>query len=407
VAREYSRFNYNVTDFYQANPYRASDHDPELVGFDASPTESSVSATAENATYGASATVEATVTSDDDQDGGTVTVLDGSTELGSAEVADGKASIDLPADLAAGSYTLTVKYAGNDEVGASQTTVDIEVAKAGTTTAAHAPHSVRFGDDLAVDATVTASGPVPTGNVTLAEGPTQLDEESLVDGEVTLEPADLPIGSHTLTVSYAGDANHEASTTTVVVIVLKSEAGIAASVSPSSYGTSAVVHVTGDPGASGLVYIGNGDTVVGTGMMLNGNANVSLDKTLVPGAYDLDVYYGGSSSFEPAQTTVDLTVGRATTTTKKGTFTTKVVKNVTKAKVPFTVTATGYTVDGGTVKVYQGSKQVGTGTVNNGKVTVTLVKFTTSGTKSLVAKYSGDTYGKPSQVSFTIKVVTK
>ncbi len=32
VAFEYSRHNYNVTDFYQPNMFRASDHDPEIVG---------------------------------------------------------------------------------------------------------------------------------------------------------------------------------------------------------------------------------------------------------------------------------------------------------------------------------------------------------------------------------------
>jgi 5'-nucleotidase len=34
VAFEYSRYNYNATDFYQENPFRSSDHDPLLVGFD-------------------------------------------------------------------------------------------------------------------------------------------------------------------------------------------------------------------------------------------------------------------------------------------------------------------------------------------------------------------------------------
>ncbi len=34
VAFEYSRHNYNVTDFYEPDPYRASDHDPEVVGLD-------------------------------------------------------------------------------------------------------------------------------------------------------------------------------------------------------------------------------------------------------------------------------------------------------------------------------------------------------------------------------------
>ncbi len=34
VGREYSRYNTNVTRLYAADPFRASDHDPEIVGFD-------------------------------------------------------------------------------------------------------------------------------------------------------------------------------------------------------------------------------------------------------------------------------------------------------------------------------------------------------------------------------------
>src|SRR5690606_25994996 len=36
VALEYSRHNYNVTDLYAADVFRASDHDPMLVGISAS-----------------------------------------------------------------------------------------------------------------------------------------------------------------------------------------------------------------------------------------------------------------------------------------------------------------------------------------------------------------------------------
>ncbi len=32
VALEYSRYNYNVTDFYEPGPYRSSDHDPVVIG---------------------------------------------------------------------------------------------------------------------------------------------------------------------------------------------------------------------------------------------------------------------------------------------------------------------------------------------------------------------------------------
>lgn len=34
IAFEYSRYNYNVTDFHDASPYRSSDHDPTIIGID-------------------------------------------------------------------------------------------------------------------------------------------------------------------------------------------------------------------------------------------------------------------------------------------------------------------------------------------------------------------------------------
>jgi 5'-nucleotidase len=37
IALEYSRYNNNVTDYYRADPYRASDHDPVIVGLDLLP----------------------------------------------------------------------------------------------------------------------------------------------------------------------------------------------------------------------------------------------------------------------------------------------------------------------------------------------------------------------------------
>ncbi|MET1017458.1 MAG: ExeM/NucH family extracellular endonuclease, partial [Leifsonia flava] len=42
IALEYSRYNYNATAFYTEDAYRSSDHDPMLIGIDASPTTSIV-----------------------------------------------------------------------------------------------------------------------------------------------------------------------------------------------------------------------------------------------------------------------------------------------------------------------------------------------------------------------------
>ncbi|VXB01475.1 ExeM/NucH family extracellular endonuclease [Aeromicrobium sp. 9AM] len=323
VAREYSRYNYNVTDFYKPGPYRASDHDPEIVGFD---------------------------------------------------------SAEAPGPVA-------------------------------STTTATAPAKAAYGSTFDVEAKVEAADDAkPTGTVTVKDGATVLATGQLTDGAVTLpvDAGDLSIGDHTLTVAYAGDAGHEASSTTVKVEVVKADPGLASTVPTTQYGKAPVVNVTADAGVSGLVTVTHDGAFAGLGFLVDGVGKVTLGKTAFkPGTYDLTVAYGGSESYKSDTATASLTIAKGATTTKKGTFTTKVVKNVTKAQVPFTVSASGFTVNGGTVKVFRGSTQVGTGTVVNGKVTVRLVPFTTSGNKALVAKYSGNAEAEASQVAFTITVVKK
>ena len=169
-----------------------------------------------------------------------------------------------------------------------------------------------------------------------------------------------------------------------------------------------MINVTSDPEASGLIYVGNGDDVVGVGFLRNGVANVRLDGTaLVPGAYPLDVYYGGSGTFDNSQTTVDLTVGKAATTTAKFSVAApKVVVKKTQPYVTFSVTANGFTVDSGsfTVQVGAFSKTV---TVADGKAKVRLPAFTTTGTKTINGSYLGSDLANPSNGSFTLKVVRK
>ncbi|MBC7630805.1 Ig-like domain-containing protein, partial [Aeromicrobium sp.] len=284
----------------------------------------------------------------------------------------------------------------------------LSIAKASTTTRATAPQSERFGKDIMVKTAVSSStGTTPTGDVTLTEGPASLDARALADGTVTLTAEALSIGKHRLTATFAGDANHTGSTTTVEVTILRGVQPITATVKSSTYGTSAVMHVTGPAGAAGTVYVGNGNDVVGAGTMAGGAASFLLDKTLLPGTYVLDVYYGGDASFEPATTSVDLTVDRATTALTKGTSTSRIVVNATRAKVRFTVTAPGFTVAGGTVRVYSGTTLVGKGTVVRGRATARMSRFTSTGTKTLVAKYSGNEVAKESTRSFTLKVVRR
>lgn len=142
VALEYSRYNYNATDFYEPTPFRASDHDPLLVGLDttAEPVPTSVTADVNpdpvltvrrhGHKHREPGTVTVQVTSPEDTvDAGTVEVWEGSTLIGTATVApDGSATITLPAYKHKGHHTITVKYLGTPLFEASEVTVGFVVS---------------------------------------------------------------------------------------------------------------------------------------------------------------------------------------------------------------------------------------------------------------------------------------
>ena len=138
VALEYSRFDYNLTDFYSADPYRASDHDPLLVGLDttAEPVATTTSAdvspdpvlTAKKDRDPGEVSIQVTWPRDT-VDAGTVEVYDGSVLVGTTTVSTtGTATLTLPAYRHKGEHTLTLRYLGTPLFAPSGTTVEFEVS---------------------------------------------------------------------------------------------------------------------------------------------------------------------------------------------------------------------------------------------------------------------------------------
>jgi 5'-nucleotidase len=126
LAREYSRFNYNVTDFYRPDPYRASDHDPEIVGFDPGRVASTIKVTSwtpgRPGRHPTSPVLGAKVQADGLVVSGDVKVYDGRRLIGSAEVVDGVVSVPLDGFRGAGRRTLWVVYTGSADIAPSRTT---------------------------------------------------------------------------------------------------------------------------------------------------------------------------------------------------------------------------------------------------------------------------------------------
>ncbi|QGG40481.1 hypothetical protein GEV26_03355 [Aeromicrobium yanjiei] len=378
-------------------------------------TGAAVTGTAVSGTYGDDVQVAVKVAGPEETPSGTVTLKKGDTEVGTGTLdGAGTATITVDTtDVGAGETPLTIAYAGDGSYAAASGTVTVTIAKAGTTTSAADPEPSQVDVPADVEVTVaSATGTAPTGAVTISDGDTVLGTEEIADGRgtVSTDLSGLSLGRHTLSVDYAGDADHEASSSTVDVDVLKGTAELTATSKGAAYGTSATIKVTGPAGASGLIYVANGDDPIAMGFLQDGVANITIAKTaLKPGSYELDVYYGGSGTFDSADTTVEVDIAKGATTTKKISVSpTTIVKGRTKAYVTVGVTGKGFTVDGGKVTVRVSSKNTVTGTVKDGKVKVRLGVFTSSGkAKAVTVTYAGNAVAKPSSTSFTVKVASK
>ncbi|GAB3195182.1 ExeM/NucH family extracellular endonuclease [Nocardioides hungaricus] len=134
VAFEYSRDNYNATGFYEPNQFRASDHNPGVVGLDLPDAKvaSEVTATALPPTTIARllpvVLVVRVSAADGTRPSGTATVTwDGRSR--EVRLVRGYGLLSLGTFARPGSYDVTVAYAGSDTVAPSSDTVQVRVVR--------------------------------------------------------------------------------------------------------------------------------------------------------------------------------------------------------------------------------------------------------------------------------------
>lgn len=119
IGREYSRYRNNVTDLYDASPFRASDHDPAIVGFDAvaGDPEPQLGPTKIKVTDSTRSSITVSVTGGDIAgDRGKIVVFDRFFPIGFATVKDGKATVRL-FTLGRGTRSLSLLYSGDQKIG--------------------------------------------------------------------------------------------------------------------------------------------------------------------------------------------------------------------------------------------------------------------------------------------------
>ncbi len=329
VAFEYSRHNYNATDFYAPDQFRASDHDPEVVGIDVpgfpatpptDPADSSVAATAAPMTYGTDGAVEVTVSSTTPATG-TVTVKDSSEVIGTADVdSDGTETVAIPGDaLEPGTHTLTVDYSGDADHKASSSTVEVTVAKAEPSVETTvSPGQVSVGDHATATVTVAADGFQPGGSVTFAVDGQEAGQATLTDGSASLEVGPFETaGTHEVTATYAGDAHTEtgASTSEVQVSAAsKADSEVKVKVTPRKIKagkTRAKLHIrvtSPDATPTGTVKVEVGGHTYKVALDENGRAKVRLRTFDHAGTEKARISYRGDDTTMSSKTTVTLHV---------------------------------------------------------------------------------------------------
>jgi 5'-nucleotidase len=319
----------------------------------------------------------------------------------------GTASVDvvLPAGTPGGGAVLTVTGLTTG----TTVTVPLATEKSASTVSATADDMV-YGTDGSVTVTVTPSG--ATGEVTLLDGTTELGHATLSGGtaEIAIPGTALEVGSHALTVEYAGDASHLPSTGTVTVDVEKAQPTVTVTANPSTVkvkkGTSRLdvtVAAAGfTPGGFAAAYY-NGE-LLAYAPVTGGKVSLTVGPFDTIGAKSIQVRYYGDQHTLSADKTATVTVQKATPKISV-THSPSTVK-VDKTRATLKVDVSAPEIEGkGKVTVTVGGKVVATRYLTDGTVSVLLPKFTSTGSKTVKVDYAGSGLILAGSTTHTVKVV--
>jgi hypothetical protein len=330
---------------------------------------------------------------------GTVTFLDGTTPLGTTTVSSNAAQLSL-SNLSVGSHFITAKYSGDGNFTAS-TSVPLTqtVSRATTaTTVASNLNPAAFGQSITFTATVQPSaGGTPTGTVTLVDGGTNALANSTLSagGGAQFTVGGLSVGSHSMTVVYAGDSNFSASTSVALVETVNQASTIttiSSGANPSAFDQTVTFTATVQPPtgttASGTVTFMDGSNSLGSGGLSFNSAQLTVS-ALTVGTHAITAVYGGSASLSGSTSAAlsQVVNGAATTTSVASSA------NPSAFGQSVTLSASIQTAFGGnatgTVTFLDGSTSLGTATVSSNAAQLSLSSLSVS-SHSITAKYSGD-----------------
>ncbi|MGA2443262.1 MAG: Ig-like domain-containing protein, partial [Tepidisphaeraceae bacterium] len=339
---------------------------------------------------------------------GTVTLMDGSTTLGTGTLnGSGIATFNI-SNLSIGSHSVAAVYGGDtDFVTSTSSAVNQTVNQDATTSVvASSANPSLFGQSVTFTATITADAPgsgIPTGSVTFKDGSTTLGTGTLNgSGVATFSTSNLSVGSHSITAVYGGDTDFVSSTSSAVNQTVNQDAttsSVASSANPSVFGQSVTFTATvtaSAPGSgipTGSVTFMDGSTTLGTGT-LNGSGVATFNTSnLSIASHSVTAVYGGDSDFTTSTSSaVNQTVNQdATTSVVASSANPSLFGQSVTFTATITANAPGSGIPTGSVTFMDGSTTLGTGTLDGSGVATFNTSNLSVGSHSITAVYGADT----------------
>lgn len=311
--------------------------------------------------------------------------------------------------LGVGTHTITASYSGGDGIHSPQSSTFVHTVnklQTNTTLTSNAG-LIYVGEPITFTATVTntSGSPVmPGGAVTFREGSNVLGTTNANgSGVATFTTSSLPVSGYSVTATYDGDGQHEASTSsslTQSVLGIPTVVAVSASPASATYGNSVTLTATVTNGRAsifgptGTVTFKEGSTVLGTGTLSSGTATWTAPNLEV-GAHSITAHYSGSLTHD-ANSSSSIPVGvnlipTSSTLTVIGATGAASTYGTSLTLTASLVNTNGSSITpGGTVTFKDGLATLGTATLNSGTAEWILPDLLSTGPHSFKTEYSGD-----------------
>ncbi len=363
-------------------------------------------------------TAEVTVSSGGPTPTGTITITANSNVTPECYLYSGSCSITINSDyLVTGTNTITANYSGDNEYNPATGTTTVTIL---APTLQVVPSTTTFTAAQSVQVTlnVTGTGPTPTGNVNLSSLAGLNINGVLSNGSYTftIPPATLSPGTDTLQANYFGDNTYRQGNTTFLVTVTIAPSSVTVTPAATTLYTNNSLVLNGQIIVGGGTPTGNltissgafSETAYISGTPFPGQYSVLIPTgSLSPGTDTITVAYGGSTYYSPSSATTSVAVTQWTKVAPTITVTPASSVTGVNASLDVAVAVTGTNGEPtGTVTLTTGSYSSGAWAYPGSSfdIIVPANTFSSLGTATLNASYSGDTTYLPATASANVSV---